>query len=286
MLKNEVYIGNLVQGKITSMGYKVHKFKKVDEKDWCRIENAHEPIIDMETWNKVQKILGTHQKPIKTGEIHYLTRKVYCSECSKVFMRNVYHVKGEETGKRAYLQCKGAKKYHTCDNNKAIRMDELEKIIIDAINDLLDNYYDKNNLQELYNKRKEYTNNYETIKILEKEKHNLDKKIEDNKVFYRNLYEDKVKGTITEDMFCMMSADYLREIETMTKRIETIDNEIKSLEIVKEERKQADEILKKYKHIDKLNRVIVDEFIDKVYVGCYNKETKTRDIEIEWNIEF
>ena len=149
------------------------------------------------------------------------------------------------------------------------------------------NYYDKNNLQELYNKRKEqYTNNYETIKILEKEKHNLDKKIEDNKVFYRNLYEDKVKGTITEDMFCMMSADYLREIETMTKRIETIDNEIKSLEIVKEERKQADEILKKYKHIDKLNRVIVDEFIDKVYVGCYNKETKTRDIEIEWNIEF
>ena len=287
ILKNEVYIGNLVQGKITSMGYKVHKFKKVDEKDWCRIENAHEPIIDMETWNKVQKILGTHQKPIKTGEIHYLTRKVYCSECSKVFMRNVYHVKGEETGKRAYLQCKGAKKYHTCDNNKAIRMDELEKIIIDAINDLLDNYYDKNNLQELYNKRKEqYTNNYETIKILEKEKHNLDKKIEDNKVFYRNLYEDKVKGTITEDMFCMMSADYLREIETMTKRIETIDNEIKSLEIVKEERKQADEILKKYKHIDKLNRVIVDEFIDKVYVGCYNKETKTRDIEIEWNIEF
>ena len=98
--------------------------------------------------------------------------------------------------------------------------------------------------------------------------------------------EDQEKGTITEDMFCMMSADYLREIETMTKRIETIDNEIKSLEIVKEERKQADEILKKYKHIDKLNRVIVDEFIDKVYVGCYNKETKTRDIEIEWNIEF
>ena len=79
---------------------------------------------------------------------------------------------------------------------------------------------------------------------------------------------------------------YLKEIETMTNRIETIDNEIKGLEIVKEERKQADEILKKYKNIKELNRVIVDEFIDKVYVGCYDKNTKTRDIEIEWNFEF
>ena len=287
MLRNEFYIGNLVQGKITSMGYKVHKFKKVAEKDWCRIENSHEAIIDKETWNKVQKILGTHQEPIKTGEIHYLSRKVYCMECDKVFMRNVYNVKGEKTGKRAYLQCKGAKKYHTCDNNKAIRMDELETILLNAINDLLDNYYDQNNLQELYNRRNQQdTSNCEIIKVLEKEKYNLNKKIEDNKTFYRNLYEDKVKGTITEDMFSMMSSDYLREIESMTKRVETIDNEINNLQVVKEERKQADEILKKYKHIKELNKVIVDEFIDKVYVGVYDKETKTRDIEIEWNLEF
>ena len=35
-----------------------------------------------------------------------------------------------------------------------------------------------------------------------------------------------------------------------------------------------------------LNKIIVDEFIDKVYIGNYNKENKTRDIEIEWNFEF
>ena len=286
ILKNEVYIGNLVQGKVTSMGYKVHKFKKVDEKDWCRIENTHEPIIDMDTWNKVQKRLGTHESPTRTGEIHYFTRKVYCSECEKVFMRNVYHTKGEKTGKRAYLQCKGAKKYRTCNNNRSIRMDEVEKILLNAINDLLDNYYDQNNLKELYESRKEQDKNKDKIFILEKEKHNLEKKINDNKSYYRNLYEDKVKGTITEDMFKMMSEDYLNEIEVMTKRANSINDEIKSLEVVKKERKQADEILKKYKHINELNKVIVDEFIDKVYVGVYDKEAKTRDIEIQWNFEF
>lgn len=286
MLRNEVYIGNLVQGKKTSMGYKIHKFKKVPEDDWCRIENTHDAIIDTETWNRVQKILGTHNKPTKTGEVHYLSKKVYCSCCGKSFMRNVYNVKGEKTGKRAYMQCKGNKKYHMCSNNKAIRMDELEQNILNGINDLLKLFYDNQNLKELSEIRKgQDTKNNEKINILEKEKHNLEKMIDDNKSYYRNLYEDKVKGIITEDMFGMMSNDYLKEIENMTKRIETIDIEINNLKAIKEERKQADEILKKYKHIKELNKVVIDELIDKVYVGEYDKETNSRDIEIEWNFE-
>ena len=84
----------------------------------------------------------------------------------------------------------------------------------------------------------------------------------------------------------MMSADYLREIENMTKQIETIDSEISDLEVFKEEKKQVDDILKKYKHIKELNKVILDEFIDKVYIGELDKETNTRDIEIEWNFNF
>ena len=83
-----------------------------------------------------------------------------------------------------------------------------------------------------------------------------------------------------------MANDYLKEIETMTNRIEIIENEINNLNTIKENKKQTNDILKKYKHIDSLNKIIVDEFIDKVYIGNYNKENKTRDIEIEWNFEF
>ena len=78
----------------------------------------------------------------------------------------------------------------------------------------------------------------------------------------------------------------LKEIEIMTKRINNIDDEIKSLEVVKETRKQAEDILKKYKHIKELNKIIIDEFIDKIYIGEIDKETNSRDIEIEWNFEF
>ncbi len=287
MLKNEVYIGTLVQGKKTSMGYKVHKFKKVPKKDWCRVENAHEAIIDLDTWNRVQQRLGTHEAPIKTGEIYYFTRKVYCKECDKAFMRNVYNVKSAETGRRAYLQCKGAKKYHICDNNRAIRMDELEKIVLKAINDLLDNYYDHNNLQKLYEEKGlQCTDEEKEIKILQKEKRDLQRNIENKKRYYINLYEDKVKEIITENMFIMLSKDYLKNIEAMEKRVEKIDCEIDGLNLVKDERKRIGEIVKKYRHIDRLNKVIIDEFIEKIYVGALDKKTKIRDIEIIWNFEF
>ena len=287
ILRNEVYIGNLVQGKTTYVSYKNHKEKAVPKKDWCRVENTHEAIIDIDTWNKVQSILGTHTRNTKHGQINYFTRKVYCSCCGKAFMRNVYSVKTEKTGKRAYLQCKGNKKFHICPNNKAIRMSSLEEILLNAINDLLDNYYDKNNLKELYNQRCEQdTDNARTIKVLEKEKEELNKKISNNKTYYRNLFEEKVKGVISEDMFQMMSKDYFKEIENMMSRIEVIDNQIKELKVEKKEKNNADNILKKYKHIKELNKTILDEFIEKVYIGEYDKETKTRDIEIEWNFEF
>lgn len=286
ILRNEVYIGNLVQGKTTYISYKNHKKKSVSASEWCRTPNTHEPIIDMETWNKVQSILGTHYKVTKAGQINYFTRKVYCSCCGKAFMRNVYNVKSEKTGQRAYMQCKGNKKFHICDNNKSIRMDKLEEILLNAINDLLDNYYDRNDLKKLYEIRQEQDTDNNLVNALVKEKEDLNKKISNNKTYYRNLFEEKVKGVISEDMFQMMSKDYFNEIENMMKRIEIIDKQIEELKVDKKEKKQADDILKKYKHIKKLNKVILDEFIDKVYIGELDKETNTRNIEIEWNFEF
>ena len=87
-------------------------------------------------------------------------------------------------------------------------------------------------------------------------------------------------------MFKMLSKDYLNEIDTMTKRINIIDEDIQRLVDLKESKKKAEDILCKYKHIDILNKVIIDEFVDKIYIGNFDKETKTRDINIVWDLEF
>ena len=52
-----------------------------------------------------------------------------------------------------------------------------------------------------------------------------------------------------------------------------------------ESAKNNKEIFSKYQKLEELNRVIVDEFIDKIYIGELNEETNTRDIQIKWNFE-
>ena len=68
-------------------------------------------------------------------------------------------------------------------------------------------------------------------------------------------------------------------------QIKSIDNEIefyKKKEIATNDNKK---IFSKYKTLESLNRVIIDEFIDKIYIGKLNEETNTRDIQIKWNFE-
>ena len=46
------------------------------------------------------------------------------------------------------------------------------------------------------------------------------------------------------------------------------------------------EIIKKYRHIKKLDKTIIDEFINTIYIGKLDEINNTRDIEIEWNFQF
>ena len=286
ILKNQVYIGTLIQGKRTSISYKIHKFRPVDKEKWSVTENAHEPIIDMGTWLAVQQRLGKHESPTRTGEIHFLSQKVYCNECQKVFMRNVYRVKAEPAGKRAYLQCKGSKKYHRCDNKNAIRLDNLEDAILDEINLQLQKFYNQESLEEQYSKNRNIQTRYpDRIKTLELEKSKLERKLNEQRSYYKNLYEDKMKKVISEEEFLMLREAFLQELENSKKRIQVIEEELKLLNAQMKKKENIAKTLQKYKKIDKLDKVIIDEFIDRIYIGKLNTETKERDIIIEWGIE-
>ena len=287
MLRNETYSGTLVQGKRTNISYKNHKAKKVPKSEWSITENAHEPIIDNETWYLVQKRLKKHHRPTKDGNMHILSGKVYCAECGRIFVRNQCNVKGENGTKvkRAYLQCKGNKKYHVCNNNRSIRYDIIEKYVLDAINGLLKKCNQKL-LKEEFNEILERKNRQDTlIANLNKEKANLEKKLNESKLYFKNLYMDKMKGIISEEDFSMLREEYTKDVESYQARFEDIEKQLDETEERKENSKDIESILKKYKHIKKLTRIIVEEFIEKIYVGALDKDTNTRDIKIEWNLD-
>ncbi len=115
ILTNEVYIGNLIQGKRTTISYKNHKIIKKNKQDWIRYPNTHEPIISKRMFNKVEKLMQKRTRVMTTGTVHPLSGIVYCNECNR-YMRK------KNSGKHNYLVC------NNCHNS--IRYDELMKIIL------------------------------------------------------------------------------------------------------------------------------------------------------------
>ena len=94
-----------------------------------------------------------------------------------------------------------------------------------------------------------------------------------------------MKGVISEDDFQMLREEYTKDVESYQNRLEEIENELGETEARKQNSKDIESILKKYKNIKELNKIIVDEFIEKIYIGKLNKETNTREIRLEWNLD-
>lgn len=83
ILLNEVYIGNMVQGRMKKINYKSKKNIRIPKEQWKVIENTHEPIIDKATFLKAKEMIETRKHTrVKTHD-YLLKGLVYCHECGK-----------------------------------------------------------------------------------------------------------------------------------------------------------------------------------------------------------
>ena len=81
MLKNEVYIGNTVQNKVSVVSYKVKKLRKVEKKNYIRVNNTHKAIIDKDIFENVQLLHKERSKRVIKQYDYLLRGLIYCKHC-------------------------------------------------------------------------------------------------------------------------------------------------------------------------------------------------------------
>ena len=268
ILKNEVYLGKLVQGKRTTVSYKNHKIINKDKSLWISYPNTHEAIIDKDTFYKVQKEMKNRTKSRSSNTVHLFSGKVFCLDCD-------HYLRKKNSSRHEYLVCSNNT---FCSNKSSIRYDLLENIVLELINKLIDKFYDEELLKDKVNKK--YNEVYkEKIETLENELVNINRKIDESKDYLQSLYEDKVNGVISLEMFDTLVSSYEDNKDKYSKQLDDVN---KKISIYKENIKSFDEeIISKYKKLNNLNRVIVNEFIDKIYVD--EIRDNIRNIKIKWN---
>ncbi|MGN0972754.1 MAG: recombinase family protein [Aristaeellaceae bacterium] len=81
MLKNETYIGNMVQGRTVKISYKSKKCLKQAPQNWVVVENTHESLVDRDAFRQVQQLLASRRHTRSRTYDFLLKGLIFCHEC-------------------------------------------------------------------------------------------------------------------------------------------------------------------------------------------------------------
>lgn len=272
MLRNEIYIGNMVQGKYGSVSYKTKQNKPKPKSEWFVVKGTHEPIINQELWERVQFLQQQRLKPFIVGQIGLFAKKTRCANCG-------YILRSSKSQGKYYLQCPNRHVSKNACEGAFISVDRLEKMVIDELNRLAAEYLDKDELAM----KIEFCNNLqEQKKSLLADKAVYEKKIAEYGKGIQDLYMDKVKGLISESDFVALSKNISLEKERMLQLVQDLQNQVIAIDNKIAAGDNRRELIEQYTNLEHLDRSIVDTLIDYITVDKRIQGTRNVPIEIHW----
>jgi len=277
MLANEVYTGTLVQGKSHHISYKNKKRKKVDPAEWVRIPDAHEAIIDAETWARTQARLQSNTRVgSRMQELSPLSGKVRCAVCGRPMKRNVYYNKAR-TIKYYGLQCATYKTgAMNCLNTRTMSGKVLEQMILDELNSIISQYCQADEIR--------FTDLYaEQLKELESGLAKLREKQAAAKNRLVAMYKDKLDGTISAADYSLFRDSLTAEERETADRINAAQKQIADCRERMKNAESQKALIEQYSHFEQLDRSVADEFIDFIEIGLPDDDGQ-REIHIHWKL--
>lgn len=273
MLRNEVYIGNMVQGKYENISYKSKKSRPVPKERWIRKEHTHEPVIDMETWNAVQKIVDERTQPFGGNSTRLFARKTRCMNCGYTMATSKVHG-------YYYLKCPTKHKMKDACIGAFISQRFLEQEIIRELQVMIKTYLNVSDAENMLNL--EDNTIEQDMERLQREINAGNERQRENSVYLLDLYKDKEKNLLTESEYTDLLHSLRAEKEKLKKQT---DAKQKELELLQQRQNRAEDkrkLLTQYIDLEELDRGIVEILIDYVEIGKRNEDGKV-PIIIHWN---
>ncbi len=262
ILNNRTYLGDLSQNRANTLSYKDKKKKYLPESEWIIVNNTHEPIIDNETFNRVQELQKVRTRSVgDTAENGLFSSLLFCADCKHAMARN-YARRGTR-GFIGYI-CRTYKtqgKKFCCSHN--IGKEELETAVLLSIKEEAKKILCDNDIDELQKMQVYLDGKYQYELQLD----NLKQQIEKNETFKRKTYQSYMEEIITKEDYTKFVADYDKQIEELNKQKEIV---FQKMDIQKELDSQYDiwvEMFKDYINIEELTRDVVLELIEKIEVN-------------------
>lgn len=223
ILTNRVYLGILEQGKVAKINYKIKKMIKKEEKEWIKVHNAHEPIIDRETFETVNRLLKRDVRTSPNKEKVYLFSGILrCAGCKQNMIRKPEKHNGK---KYIYYVCSVNKKTKQCSSHR-ISESKLMQTVVDVLKLYISLILDRENIESKININFLYERK---IKKLNDDLNIAEDELEKIKYLKHGLYDDFKEEILTEIEYKELKAIYNDSISSLMSKIESMKNEIYNL---------------------------------------------------------
>ena len=274
--------GSVVGRKFQKVSHKITKVRCTKKEEHIVLENMHEPIIDIETWNKAQDKLNGYTKTRDRKYDHPLKGLVYCGECgNKATLRCREEKRKNGTVWRAtYFICSKRNNYRGLCYCKQISANLIEEVVNEKIKEEIQKInFSEEELKQIYEqaeKEAKSKNNLLQTKLQEL-KHTL-QKIENT---IEEIYQDKINKIIQIEDFKAIYEKKLKERNKILKEIKEIEKELEETnqKSPKINFKEIKQIENKFLKMEKPNKMILEKLIEKIE---FDKE---KDVKISFVFE-
>jgi hypothetical protein len=289
ILRNEAYIGTLIQGRERKVSYKSKKVAIAPKDEWIVIKDNHPPIVCENTFHKVQKLIDRKrtgyagsENNLKDTKPHLLAGKLVCADCGHGMQRSGL----SRNGKTHYLRCKlSAKSKRRECTPHCISQEKVENAVIEKIRGLIEKSSLANDKDDIINSALAQINKEVNIRpSLEKQLADVAEKLEKIRSNIAMGYADKLNGIISQEDFLSLKEILEQERSSQLSRKERIESELATMETLQASHANINALFEKYEKIDFLTHEIINDFIDTIHISEKCPETNEQPISIIWLI--
>src|SRR5699024_4617682 len=283
LLENREYTGCLVNFKTEKPSYKVkHSVENPIEKQ-AIFPKHHEPIIDTETWERVQELRKQRKRPNRYDEVGLFSGMLFCADCGHVLYQQRYQNKNRKQD--CYICGSYKKRTRDCTAH-FIRTDLLTAGVLSNLRQVTE-YAARHESRfvKLLIQQNEIGGKRKTAAATKQLEQAQTRIAEVNRIIKR-LYEDNVSGKISDERFMELSADYEQEQRELKDRAAALQEELSKSQAATVNAEKFMGIVRKHLAFEELTPTLLREMIEKIVVHeCSYDENGTRrqDIEIYYS---
>ncbi len=263
ILVQMAYTGCTVNFQTYRKSFKSKKMAFHPKDEWKIFEDTQPAIIDRQTFDTVQKMREHKRVYIKSNETNMFSGLLYCADCGGLL--TIQRYKKNHDYDHFYCSTYRKKKKGLCTPHR-IRVKDLKEVILQDLRKIC---------EYVVFHEKEFIENYLKSTTVEQQKaqakvqSELSKttaRIEEINGIIRKLYEDNVKGKMTDERFDFLAKSYETEQTELRAKTEELKKIIAATEQDNDNLKKFLKIVEHYLCVEELTPEILHSFIDKIYI--------------------